>query len=364
MASSSSDSDGTDQVISPAALIGSRLVASRVTAGHAPRIAAVHRRARIREMLAVVEDDEHRAMIDEPHDDVLLPRLPGWSGSPKARATVVGTRPELVIGARSTYHTPSPNSSAIWLAISYGETGLTRAAGARQRDKAVLRQKLAHLRHLGTAANETRELRRKPMRHSGFGHPQRRELVAKIGMAQLHHPLRARHIAQPVRAQVGQPRVRPAADRTPSRSVDARKHGLAAMGQIAQARGPIDGRADVVAFVAQPAPRRCARRCAAGSEPSGARCSSSAHATASLARAKATTKLSPSPCSTGRTPWWAATRSVTASVEARDGVCHLVGLGLPQPRRPLDVGEQQASPCRSAARSRPGRSSSTASVRG
>ena len=36
--------------------------------------------------------------------------------------------------------------------------------------------------------------------------------------------------------------------------------------------------------------------------PSGTRCNSSAQATASDARANAATKLSPSPCSTGRTP--------------------------------------------------------------
>src|SRR6516164_9275458 len=44
---------------------------------------------------------------------------------------------------------------------------------------------------------------------------------------------------------------------------------------------------------------------------SGARCNSSAHATASDARANAATKLSPSPCSTGRTPPQAATTSET-----------------------------------------------------
>jgi hypothetical protein len=43
----------------------------------------------------------------------------------------------------------------------------------------------------------------------------------------------------------------------------------------------------------------------------GARCNSTAAATASEARANAATKLSPSPCSTGRTPSWAATTSHT-----------------------------------------------------
>src|SRR5271157_6060202 len=43
----------------------------------------------------------------------------------------------------------------------------------------------------------------------------------------------------------------------------------------------------------------------------GARCNSNAADTASEARANAATKLSPSPCSTGRTPPWAATTSHT-----------------------------------------------------
>ena len=62
---------------------------------------------------------------------------------------------------------------------------------------------------------------------------------------------------------------------------------------------------------------------------SGARCNSSAQATASLAHANATTKLSPSPCSIGRTPPWAAMMShtvwssrPTAAVFASGWVCH------------------------------------------
>src|SRR5271156_5617239 len=43
----------------------------------------------------------------------------------------------------------------------------------------------------------------------------------------------------------------------------------------------------------------------------GARCNSNAADTASEARANAATKLSPSPCSTGRTPSWEATTSHT-----------------------------------------------------
>ena len=102
-----------------------------------------------------------------------------------------------MIGARSTYHTPSPNSSRHLARDLDGETGLTRATCASQGDKAVLREKLAHLRYLRAAANETRELCGQSLRHSRFGDSQRRELVAKVGMAQLRYPLRTRYIAQP-----------------------------------------------------------------------------------------------------------------------------------------------------------------------
>jgi hypothetical protein len=42
---------------------------------------------------------------------------PGWSGRPKARATVTGTSPELVMGARSTHHAPCANSVVMCFAI-------------------------------------------------------------------------------------------------------------------------------------------------------------------------------------------------------------------------------------------------------
>ena len=76
---------------------------------------------------------------------------------------------------------------------------------------------------------------------------------------------------------------------------------------------------------------------------SGARCNASAHATASLARANANTKLSPSPCSTGRTPPWNADEVDQYPIEPRDRRPHRVGLGLPQPCRALDVRQQHVT---------------------
>jgi hypothetical protein len=73
---------------------------------------------------------------------------------------------------------------------------------------------------------------------------------------------------------------------------------------------------------------RYAPRCEANRRANGARCNSSAQ-TVSEAQANAATKLLPSPCSTGRTPPWAATtpetvwlRRATAAVITSGWVSH------------------------------------------
>ena len=85
---------------------------------------------------------------------------------------------------------------------------------------------------------------------STFRHAQWRELVAEVGMAQLRHPFGPGQIAQFMGAQIGQPGVvrQPVGDQLLGR---AGQHGLAAVRQIAQPGGPVDGRTDVVALVAQ-----------------------------------------------------------------------------------------------------------------
>ena len=49
---------------------------------------------------------------------VSIVERPGWSGRPSARATATGTRSGSMIGARSTYHTPSRHSPIIRPATS------------------------------------------------------------------------------------------------------------------------------------------------------------------------------------------------------------------------------------------------------
>ncbi len=85
---------------------------------------------------------------------------------------------------------------------------------------------------------------------SAFRHTQRWELVAQVRMAQLRHPFGPRQIAQLMGSQVGQPGIvgQPVGHQLLGRT---RQHGLATMRQIAQPCGPVDGRADVVALVAQ-----------------------------------------------------------------------------------------------------------------
>ena len=119
-------------------------------------------------------------------------------------------------------------------------------------------------------------------------------------MTQLHHALGTGQVAQPVGAQIGQPRI--GRQRINDQCLGrARQHRLPAMGQIAEPRRPIDGRADVITFIPQ------LHLAGVHTDPQADRgqrrpLNPSAQATASLARANATTKLSPSPCSTGRTP--------------------------------------------------------------
>ena len=133
---------------------------------------------------------------------------PGWSGSPSARATVTGTSSGSVIGARSTYHTPSPNSPAHLGRDLDRQPGLAHPARTGQRHQPVLRP-AAPAAGSAAASRPTKLVSCTGRRWetTAFGDAQRRELVDQVGMAQLHHPLRAGQITQRVGAQIGQPRV-------------------------------------------------------------------------------------------------------------------------------------------------------------
>ena len=124
---------------------------------------------------------------------------------------------------------------------------------------------------------------------------------------------------------------RPGAGRLPGARCPG-QHGLAAMSQIPQPGGPVDG--GPISFLSSRS--RISPVCTpmrSRSGANGARCRARAQATASRARENATTKLSPSPCSIGRTPSWAAVIR-PGSDRAGDGYRRLLGPGLPQPVEP------------------------------
>ena len=62
---------------------------------------------------------------------------PGWSGSPSARATVTGTSSGSVIGARSTYHTPSAELAGQLARDLDCQPGFARSTGTGQRHQPV-----------------------------------------------------------------------------------------------------------------------------------------------------------------------------------------------------------------------------------
>ena len=120
----------------------------------------------------------------------------------------------------------------------------------------------------------------------------------------------------------------------------ARQHGLPAMGQIAQPRGAVDGRAGVVVLIAQlhlpgmhpdAQPDRC-QRCPlqlqrARHRVAGAR--ERDHEAIALALFDR--------------PHTVMVRDDVAhrTIQSPDRGRHLLGLGLPQPRGALDIGQQQ-----------------------
>ncbi len=158
-------------------------------------------------------------------------------------------------------------------------------------------------------------------------------------MAQLDDPLGPAKVAQLVAAQRKQPGVgwQVVGDDLLGR---AREHCLAAVGKVAQPCCSVDGRSDVVAFVAQldlagvqtdPQPDR-RQRCQLQVE--GAR-----HRVAAAVErddeAVAFTLLDRPHATVG------GDDVRECAVEPCDGLRHLLRLRFPQPRRAFDVGQQQ-----------------------
>lgn len=63
--------------------------------------------------------------------------------------------------------------------------GLPDTTCTCQRHKPVVRQQPTHVGNLSASADETRQLRRKVLRHNGGLGPQRWEFISEIGVTQL-----------------------------------------------------------------------------------------------------------------------------------------------------------------------------------
>ena len=167
--------------------MGSRLVANRVTPGHAPSNAATiaadasARCSQLSRRISISRSAMNRMSKSSGGATRLI-------GQPECSRD--GQRDKIGMGERSQVDVPHAVGEVVeHLACDLdGETRLTRPAIASQCDDAVLLEKLAHFRHLRIAADETRELCGQSLRCSRFGHSQRRKLVAEVGMAQLQPP--------------------------------------------------------------------------------------------------------------------------------------------------------------------------------
>jgi hypothetical protein len=140
-------------------------------------------------------DHQHLTVANEPQQRIhrRAPRLVGQTQGAGHR-----DRHHAGIGDRSQIHMPNTVTEFGRDARRDldGETGLPGATGTCQRHNPVVCQQLPHVSHLCTAANQAGELSRKVVRTHTFRGTQWRELVAQVGVAQLHDPLGTGQITQ------------------------------------------------------------------------------------------------------------------------------------------------------------------------
>jgi hypothetical protein len=82
---------------------------------------------------------------------------------------------------------------------------LAHPAGAAQSHQPVIGQELVHVVDRCAAPDEASQLHWETMGGNVIGGPRRREIIAQVGVAQLHDPLRAARIAQRLSSPIGQP---------------------------------------------------------------------------------------------------------------------------------------------------------------
>ena len=154
-------------VTSPGTPISSRLVASSVNPGQVPSrestsaALASNRCSQLSNTISMWRSPMKRTSVSSVE-------RPGWSGSPRARATATGTMSGSVIGASSTCHTPSRNLSAIWAATCTASRVLPGRPNSQTRQAAVRSANRSSFAH-STAPYAGRAARsgRQEMRMSG-----------------------------------------------------------------------------------------------------------------------------------------------------------------------------------------------------
>ena len=295
------------------------------------------RGARAEDVLAVVEHHEESAVADEPQQGVRRGAA-RFVGQPEHAGR--GDGHGVGVGHRSQVDEPD---AVVVVADHAGsdmdrQPRLARAAGSAEGDEPVRGQGVTQIRRLGLAPDEGRQLGGQSVRDDGARRPQRREVVAQIRVTQLPDAFRPREIAHHVRAEVGQRRtVRELI--LGQRRRHSRQQRLAAVPEIPESRGAVDGRADVVAGVAQAdlagvdsdaQPDRCQRR--------ALQIQRARH------RVRRTTEGDDEavalPLLDRPDPGVGDECGGDGLIETRDGGGHLVGLGLPEPRRAFDVSQQ------------------------
>ena len=151
--------------------------------------------ARVEQVLAVVEHEEHRTVTEEPRKCV---------GCGAARLVREAERPDrryrhhLGIGDRREIDEPH---IAVELGCRLGgdlhrQPGLTDAARAGQGHQPVLGQGLDHVVRQGDATHEPRQLHGKAIGNDAAGGAQRRKLDVQVRMTHLRHPFGAGKIAE------------------------------------------------------------------------------------------------------------------------------------------------------------------------
>ena len=310
-----------------------------------------HRARRVEQLLEVVEDEQHALAARGAREALPSSGRSPDSYSPSVCAIVGSSSAGSCTASSDTNQTPFGNSSTALRRRVEREARLARAArpGERHEADAVVGEQRLQRVELGSAADERRRLRGQ-VRRPVLERAERRELRLQPGRDELEQPLRLRQVLEAMLAEVARPRRRrgrasPARAR-PGRRAPPRRCGPrgARRGRRSRRRRSPAARVDahpdaerqpVERSLAVP-PRRRPRR------PRGrTRRRASRPACRPRARRAKASRSRPR-CSSSTAPYSSAPSS------------------REQPRRLLDVGEEERHGAARAARPRPNSLSSAA----